>query len=49
MVTIFMVLYILGSNNNLDLNQRYESEKENKNRLTYLTFIDNKMKFMWAV
>ena len=40
-VTIFMVLYILGSNNNLDLNQRYESEKENKNRLTYLTFIDN--------
>ena len=40
-VTIFMVLYILGSNNNLDLNQRYEPEKENKNRLTYLTFIDN--------
>ena len=39
-VTIFMVLYILGSNNNLDLNQRYEPEKENKNRLTYLTFID---------
>jgi hypothetical protein len=40
-VTILVVLYIFGSNFNIGLTQKFDSENENRNKLTYLALIDN--------
>ena len=40
-VTIFIVLYILGSNYNLRINFEYDSPNDEDNRLTYYSFVDN--------